>query len=363
MLVTPITDINYFFSRTIRRDLPSNYVVHWHEQQSESHFQTMPTFVLHIENCSAHSLPFLITSDRNMLSDHVWPLLHNTKYKPNKTHNLWTEWKTPLELNLPPVTKNFVEHDCYVWLPIDEQSAENAWHIWIDVIGKMRLLERSDPRPLEKYVFILSNPSRLFEKIRSELMPNLKYFIMSKDSVWHFNHLIVPSMQNHQDGILVPELPNWLRQRFGIQNFISKKGRKIFISREDAPARRLYNREEVFMALQGWETVTLSTLPILKQLEIFSETTDVISTHGAGLVNTLFCARGTRVIEISQKELLDKKPYPILSHLLGHRHRVLLGDPVPLSGKKPAGVKRKRDYNDIKVDYVKLLDVVKSYDN
>lgn len=356
MLVTPISDVNYFLSKAKSIDTPNDYAVHWHEKQPQKNFQTSPTFVLEMENCMSHSLPFLITNDQKLISDHVWPLLHNTKHKPSKTHTLWSEWKKPLELDLPLVTMNFVERDCYVWLPIDQQSAENAWHIWIDVIGKMRLLERYNDKPLENYVYILSNPSQLFEKIRRELMPDLKYFTMPKNKVWHFNHLIVPSMQNYQDGILVVDLPNWLRDRFGIKNSSSKlKKRKIFISREDAPARRLYNQEEVLMALHGWETVNLSKLTIRKQLEIFSEATDVISTHGAGLVNTLFCPKGTRVVEISQKELLDKKPYPILSFLLGHRHRVLLGDPVPLPGKKPPGVKRKRDYNDIKVDYKKLV--------
>jgi capsular polysaccharide biosynthesis protein len=112
------------------------------------------------------------------------------------------------------------------------------------------------------------------------------------------------------------------------------------------------------MALQGWETVTLTGMSTKKQIELFSSASHVISTHGAGLTNLLWCQLGTKVIEISQTELLEKKVYPVLSHHLGLSHYVLLGQKVPIAGDKIKGVKRKKDFNNLKLDLKLLQDLL-----
>jgi hypothetical protein len=86
----------------------------------------------------------------------------------------------------------------------------------------------------------------------------------------------------------------------------------------------------------------------------------VISTHGAGLTNLLWCQTGTKVIEISQTELLEKKVYPVLSHHLGLSHHVLLGEKIPIknSKNKITGVKRLKDFNNIHIDTSELLKIL-----
>jgi len=206
------------------------------------------------------------------------------------------------------------------------------------------------------YVFILSNESNYFNRVVKELLPELKYYVMPKNTVWRFHELIVPSMSNYQDGILVPPAIQWIHERFsdGYKNI----ARKIFVSRDDAPARRLSNAEEIFMALNGWEKVTLSAMSIHDQIKTFAEASHVISPHGAGLLNIVFSRPGTEVIEIAQKELLSKKPYPILSYIMNHKHTFFLAETVKLDNKKPAGVKRLKDYNNYNVDVKKLLEIL-----
>jgi hypothetical protein len=191
--------------------------------------------------------------------------------------------------------------------------------------------------------------------VAKELFPELRYYVMPKNTTWKFSHLLAPSMSNHEDGITVPEMAKWLRHKFGEK---LNPTRKIFISRDDAPARKLINAEEVFMALQGWETVTLTGMSTKKQIELFSSASHVISTHGAGLTNLLWCQAGTKVIEISQKELLEKKVYPVLSHHLGLSHHVLLGKKVPIAGDKIKGVKRKKDFNNISIETSALFKLI-----
>ena len=109
---------------------------------------------------SVHSLPLLVTKDRHLITEHVWPLLHKYKNKPQKTHGLWDSWGEEININLPPITKQFDDSHKFVWLPIDKESANNPWHVWIDVISKFRLLERRGATHFTKYVYIMSNPSK-----------------------------------------------------------------------------------------------------------------------------------------------------------------------------------------------------------
>jgi len=355
MIVKNISAIQYFQERFYIIDTPYQYTLDYHPDAPSKVFTTNPTFVAEFHDCLAHSLPLLITNEKQMITSHLWPLLHKTKYKPQKTHGLWRTWGENIDINLPAAHKQFSEPYKYVWLPIDEHSANNAWHIWIDVISKFRLVEKKLSHKYTDFIYVLSNHSEYFDRVARELFPELRYYVMPKNTTWKFEHLLAPSMSNHQDGVTVPEMVKWLRHKF------SKKlspRRKIFISRDDAPARKLINADEVFMALQGWETVTLSGMSTKKQIELFSEASHVISTHGAGLTNLLWCPIGTKVVEISQKELLDKKVYPVLSQHLGLSHHVLLGEKVPIAGDKITGVKRKKDFNNISIEKSQLFELI-----
>lgn len=359
MIVKNISSIDYFLQRSDAIDPSYRYTVKYHPKATKNIFDSPQTFVVEFKNCRVNSCPFLITEDNEMITDHVWPLLYKYKHKPQKTHKLWSgeSWNTQMEINLPSVTKSFAEPYKYVWLPIDKESAENPWHIWIDVISKFRLLEKRYGIDFENQIYIMSQPSNYFDKTAKKLFPRLKYYVMPAGATWHFDHLIVPSMSNIEDGITVPDLPRWLRQKFSLKDKLAK--RKIYISREDAPARQLTNAEEIFMILKGWEKVVLSNVSIEKQIEIFSEASHIISTHGAGLLNMLWCPAGAKIIEIAQEELISKKVYPVLSHHLDHDHTFLLGEKIPLGTNKPKGVKRLKDYNNLKINVNKILDILK----
>jgi hypothetical protein len=336
-------------------DIPHQYTVDYHPQAPKKTFTTNPTFLAEFHDCLAHSLPLIITNENHLITSHIWPLLHNTKYKPSKTHGLWKTWGDNIDISLPALSKQFNEPYKYVWLPIDEHSANNAWHIWIDVISKFRLIEKHFSHKYTDFIYVLSSPSEYFNSVAKELFPDLKYYVMPKNTTWKFSHLLAPSMSNHEDGITVPEMVKWLRHKFGKK---SNPTRKIFISRNDAPARKLINAEEIFMALQGWETITLTGMSTKKQIELFSSASHVMSTHGAGLTNLLWCQPRTKAVEISQKELLEKKVYPVLSHHLGLFHYVLLGKKVPINGNKIKGVKRKKDFNNISLETSALFELI-----
>jgi hypothetical protein len=339
--VKNINSIKYFLNRFPTIDHGYQYSVDYHKSAQKT-FNSLPTFVAEFFDCKVHTCPLLITNEDHMITEHVWNLTHARKHKPNKTHGLWGSWRDSMILRLPTVTKHFNETYTYVWLPIDEESANNPWHVWIDMISKFRLIEKRWSHNFEKYIFILPNPSQYFDRIVQEFFPNLKYMVIPKNEVWQFKHLIVPSLSNHKDGITTPGLALWIRSLKNTIGNASPIGRKIFISREDARSRRLINSEKLLMALQGWETVVLENMPIKEQVKCFAEASHVISTHGAGLINLLWCEPGAKVIEIQDIKRIDKKVYPVLSHHLGLNHKVHIAKtlPITLHGDKPKGTKK-----------------------
>ena len=355
-MVKNIDSLKYFLNRFPTIDSGYEYSVNYHES-AESTFSSLPTFVAEFFDCRVHTCPLLITNDNHLITNHVWNLTHQRRNKPAKTHKLWDRWGDTVDVRLPEVSKTFNETYTYVWLPIDEESVSNPWHVWIDMISKLRLIEKRWSTPFSKYVFVLPNSSKYFDRVAGELFIDLKYMVMPRDQTWQFKHLIVPSLSNHKDGVITPHLAPWCRLLKKNIKPASTNKRKIFISREDAKTRKLLNSEKLLMALKGWETVILEKLSIKDQIRCFSEASHIVSTHGAGLANLLWCEPATKIIEIQDPAMIHKKVYPILSHHLGLEHQLYLAKAVPIkhSGQKPKGVKRLNDLIHLEVNVPDLI--------
>ena len=359
MLAKNINSLKYFLDRWDTVDPEYNYTVPYHDS-IDPNFTSLPTFVAEFHDCKVHTCPLLLTRENKLITDHVWNLTHRSKYKPHKTHGLWKNWEDKVDLDLPPVTEFFHETDKYVWLPIDKESKENPWHIWIDVISKFRLLEKRWTSNFSRYCFVLSNHSTYFEKVCQALFPDVKILVMTENETWKFKHLIVPSMSNVKDGIIVPPMAPWLRHFKGVNNI---KGvnphRKIVVLRPGAVTRKIANSDELLLNLKGWETVVLENMSIKDQIRTFAEASHVVAAHGAGLANLLWCQPGTKVLEIQQRSELHKKVYPILSHSLNLDHRLYLADTVPIpreNGAKPKGIRRFSDMIEFKINIPEIME-------
>ncbi len=100
---------------------------------------------------------------------------------------------------------------------------------------------------------------------------------------------------------LVKDFGAFVLNRCGLGPLIGKPGgRKIYISRQFTGMRRILNEEAVRDALveRGFEIVVLGKLALAEQMAAFAEADVIISPHGAGLTNVIFCNRGTLLIEI-----------------------------------------------------------------
>jgi capsular polysaccharide biosynthesis protein len=110
-----------------------------------------------------------------------------------------------------------------------------------------------------------------------------------------------------------------IAQRFGV----TRPGkRRIYIQR--LGSRRVQNADEVenFACANGFTIYRLEEVSEEAQITLFQEAEFVLAPHGAGLSNLLFCAAGTKVIELSPD--VEFRPwFWIIAEKLGLSYSVL----------------------------------------
>ncbi len=82
--------------------------------------------------------------------------------------------------------------------------------------------------------------------------------------------------------------------------FTETKNRRIYISRRDAAGRKLINELDIenLLAKYDFEIIMMSGRPVAEQIRIFAESSHVISPHGAGLANVMFCPPDAAICEL-----------------------------------------------------------------
>jgi len=137
--------------------------------------------------------------------------------------------------------------------------------------------------------------------------------------------LVAPSLKVDNQAIPLNQA-NWLRAKFGPEADVGA-GRRIYLSRADAPSRRLLNEPEIFdlLARQGFEKVNLSKLSVREQAALFASASVVAGPSGAAFTNILFCAPGTQVIEFASPRWLTVYHW-MISARLGLAHTVIVGE-------------------------------------
>ncbi len=92
----------------------------------------------------------------------------------------------------------------------------------------------------------------------------------------------------------------YLRRLFAADIEGQPQHRRLYLSRADTVRRKLANEDEVLAALEplGFEPVTLSGRSVREQARLFAQAEAVVAPHGGALTNLVFCAAGTRVVEL-----------------------------------------------------------------
>lgn len=100
---------------------------------------------------------------------------------------------------------------------------------------------------------------------------------------------------------------------------------RLYVSRRNAPSRRLLNEGPIMelLGLRGFTEVVCENLTIEETARLFTHAKVIVSPHGAGLANLLFCPPATKVLELFPGHVAARICYWTLCEALGHRYAYL----------------------------------------
>jgi len=145
------------------------------------------------------------------------------------------------------------------------------------------------------------------ENINRNMLSSLNVFNIKDICYIHENeyfvipNLIMPTMPaptgNYNEN-LMKELRNIYLCYYGLDKITPTK--RIYMSRERANKRKILNETEIINILKRYdfEIIYVEELTYEDQVRLCSETSHLISIHGATLANMLFMKSGTSVMEI-----------------------------------------------------------------
>ena len=138
-----------------------------------------------------------------------------------------------------------------------------------------------------------SNKFRNFIKILAKKMNINVQFIYLDDNFYKFQNSTMPQFLKKKDSF---KILNTLKNK-NIRN------EKIYISRQNCSCRNIINESDIIAKLKklNFRIVDLNDFDIFQQIDLFSNSSVIISATGSALANLVFCNPGTKVFEISPK--------------------------------------------------------------
>ncbi|BAQ62330.1 tetratricopeptide TPR_2 [Geminocystis sp. NIES-3708] len=213
--------------------------------------------------------------------------------------------------------------------------ANDIYFHWLfDILPRIKLLELAKINYREIDYFLVDNRTN-FQKETLEIfgIPHDKILPLSFPLHIQAENLIVPSFPS-----TIAWMPPWscdyLRNKILDNKDIQNQERKrLYISRKNSSNRRLINEDEVVNILLNYnfEIVNLEFLSVKKQGELLSTAEIVVSSHGSGLSNLVFCQPNTKVIEIFApnyvypcywlvSNLINLDYYYLIGEIIGSKH-------------------------------------------
>lgn len=285
------------------------------------------TYILRLPYAQVYSSEGVIFYQGKVIADLIWPndfarmqeLLtlspHQLREPTNVTatvavitqggQNCYYHWLSEVLPRLALLQQHGIKYD-YLVVPLDAPYKLQTLTLWgIDtskIIDPTLTSSRLSPGNIHASEVIV--PS-LIDRTIPDRAPQLASYMSS----W-----AVEAVRNHL-------LPKVLEQA-QLKSFDpSRFAKKIFISRQDATARRISNEDVLFEKLQalGYKRYHLSQMSFVDQAYLFANAEEVVAIHGAGMSNLIFSQPSTKVFELFQAR--SDATYWFLSQILGLRYQ------------------------------------------
>jgi tetratricopeptide (TPR) repeat protein/capsular polysaccharide biosynthesis protein len=205
------------------------------------------------------------------------------------------------------------------------------YHWMFDILPRLELLSRSQIKFKEIDWFIVNSLSKPYQQETLNLLGIAPDKIIESDRHSHIqaSELIVPSFPGYLDWVPQGTI-KFLRETFLPQINLTQNNHnysKIYVSRARAKNRQLVNEVEVsqLLAKSGFTTVFLEEMSFLEQVKIFANAKMIVSPHGSGLTNLVFCSHNTQVVELFSPNYI-RTDYWMISQQLDLQHYYIVGE-------------------------------------
>jgi hypothetical protein len=216
-------------------------------------------------------------------------------------------------LNAKLIEKQNILHISGKVAVITQSGYDNYFHWHTELLSRLALL---DIQGIEyDYVYAPQKSKYMKDLLKMWGVPESKIIApTSEDFAVQADEIILPSLvcnSNHGWTQFVnyvrPELLEYVKNKLfkaaQAKNIdTSRFSKKIFISRKDAPIRKVVNEDEIFEKFQnlGFERYELSKLSVAEQIMLFYQAEIIVSFQGTGLANSIYCTKKTKIIELFQ---------------------------------------------------------------
>ncbi len=250
------------------------------------------TFILHILNATVQNYGLVLVGNI-FIEELIWK-----NFRHNLAHVRW-------------YNRNKIVRVPYKVAVVGQAACHNYFHWLTEILCRLALLEMQGVA--YDYLYVPCDLHFMQESLAlwgidfSKIIPAHPNLCVQADTV------IVPSLVSNVSfgGVLGAcyvqmHLLNYVKQKLltaALQHQPSVKlAPKVFISRKDAPQRKVINEDEVFSLFeqQGFVRYELDKLSVVDQILLFHHAQVVVSPQGTGLANTIFCKKGTKIIELLQ---------------------------------------------------------------
>ena len=210
-----------------------------------------------------------------------------------------------------------------------------------------------------------SNKFRNFISIMCDKIGIDIEFIFLDNGFYSFSNSKIMQYLNKDDSIKI-------LNSLIIQNKV--KNEKIYLSRQNSKFRNIINEGDIieFLKKESFKIIDLNSLSIIKQIDLFSKASTIVSPTGSSLTNIAFCSPGTRIIEISPKYNFSyednlKNRYSYISKKLDLNYYRFEADPIDLvrsdkltdSVILPGKLKESNYYKDMLLKLDLLKEIIK----
>lgn len=208
-------------------------------------------------------------------------------------------------------------------------GAFNYFHWFIDTFPKLYLAKKAGLLESIDWFLVPSYRYR-FQKEYLTLLGIHESKIIRGDQWGHIGaeKLIVPSPTRGAAAHIPEWIPQFYREEILPRVKVNNRAKKrIYISRNDSEKRRTLNEEQLVPVLKkhGFEIHQLNDKSTEEQVKLFASATFIISPHGAGLSNLVYCKPGSKLIEFFPGGYV-KATYYDLSNKCGLEYRYLIFD-------------------------------------